>query len=192
MLSLWSVKFIHLYLPKLCLTSYWQVSVLCLQHTGVYIRSGLFGGTTGENNMVDLLIMSGVFFSIHFEWLDCGCVVADACILLVPGLCVVSSCWDSTSTSFLVKSSCSPPLWLDWQPFRKINKNRALYVFLLHFLAAVELIYTNRSVDFWCLTYSVSICQYVFPCCNNTYSSTRCLIRRKLHLHESSQVVLSF
>jgi hypothetical protein len=85
-----------------------------------------------------------------------------------------------------------PPLWLDWQPFRKINKYRALYVFLLHFLAAVELIYADRSVDFWCFTYSVSICQYVFPCCSNTYSSTRCLIRRKLHLHESSQVVLSF
>jgi len=81
---LWLVKFVHLCLPKLCLTSYWQVSVLCLQHTGVYIRSGLFGGTTCENNMVDLLIMSGVFFSIHFEWLHCGCVVADACILLVP------------------------------------------------------------------------------------------------------------
>jgi len=34
--------------------------------------------------MVDLLITSAVFFSILFEWLDCGCVVANACILLVP------------------------------------------------------------------------------------------------------------
>jgi len=34
--------------------------------------------------MVDLLITSAVFFSILFEWLDCGCVVANASILLVP------------------------------------------------------------------------------------------------------------
>lgn len=34
--------------------------------------------------MVDLLIMSGVFFCIVFLWSDCGCVVTNAFILLVP------------------------------------------------------------------------------------------------------------
>ena len=124
---------------------------------------------------------------LYSFWMVALWMCCCGCMYFIGVICVVSSCWDSTSTSFLAKSSCSP-----WQPFRKINKDRALYVFLLHFLAAVELIYTNGSVGLWCLTYSVSICQYVFPCCNNTYSLTRCLIRRKLHLHESSQVVLSF
>ena len=113
MLSLWSVKFIHLYLPKLCLTSYWQVSVLCLQHTGVYIRSGLFcfwfqerhcswDQYGGSVDYVSCILLYS--FRMVGLWMCCC-----KCMYFIGALCVVSSCWDSTSTSFLVKSSCSPP-----------------------------------------------------------------------------------
>ena len=68
MLSLWSVKFIHLCLPNLCLPSYSPVSVLCLQQTGYistrpYFVLGSWIRTAADANMVDPLIMSGVFFS---------------------------------------------------------------------------------------------------------------------------------
>jgi len=118
LLFLWSVKFIHLCLPKLCLTSYWQVSVLCLQHTGVYIRSGLFcfwfqerhcswDQYGGSVDYVSCILLYS--FRMVGLWMCC-CKY----MYFIGALCVVSSCWDSISTS-LAKSSCSPP-WLDWQP----------------------------------------------------------------------------
>ena len=65
---------------------------------------------------------------LYSFWMVALWMCCCGCMYFIGAICVVSSCWDSTSTSFLAKSSCSP-----WQPFRKINKDRALYVFLLHF-----------------------------------------------------------
>jgi len=123
MLSLWSVKFIHLCLPNLCLPSYSPVSVLCLQQTGYistrpYFVLGSWIRTATDANMVDPLIMSGVFFSNLYSFsmvwlfflLNNGSIV-DVLLqmhVLIGALCIVSSWWDSRTTSFLAKSSCSP------------------------------------------------------------------------------------
>ena len=62
--------------------------------------------------MVDLLITSAVFFSILFEWLDCGCVVANACILLVPFVLFPPVEIRQALPSWL-NHLALPPLWLD-------------------------------------------------------------------------------